>query len=241
MKEYKHNACPQWYAASKEKKKKMFKPRYDPSINNTYLQRKLSSPHVKGEFIMDRLRREADAEKERIMIQSDIIFAPLNNQPDADLIAPWDAAVIWAERPSGNKESTKAKKKALGLIATHVHGIYGMHKHIFRQRDTGGSFTDQPIDRRQDQLRKLSQEFASKPLLEDVPDIPDQATLDRWRASYAYKYDAEQNLKNGEQGWSRFPWNVALRELCVIKARSLGPYKVVANNFYERFKLVAPR
>ena len=57
--------------------------------------------------------------------------------------------------------------------------------------------------------------------------------LARYCASYAYKYDAEVSFGK----WSRFPWNVAFREL---KASALGPYKAVTSNFYGQFKLVKP-
>lgn len=198
---------------------------------------------------MDHLREVATKERERLLIEVDQIFAPLLNEPDSALIAPWEAAVKWADMPTNSKESAKSKQKALGKIAIHVQAMFRRNKGIFaRAREqsnaadasnkSGPEFTHLSIEVRQDELRALSKAFWSEPLLENVPDIPDQETLDRWRASYAYKYDAEQNLKNGEQGFSRFPWNVALRELCAIKARSIGPYKVVSNSFYERFKLV---
>lgn len=247
-KQYFHPRGPQWQVASKEKKRKSSKPRFDTS-NEAYLQRDYTSPYVKGIFIMDHLREVANRERERLLIEVDQVFAPLLNEPDPALVAPWEAAVKWAKMPTNNKESAKSKEKVLCKIAIHVQAMYRKNKGVFaRAREqssavdasskSGSEFTHLSIEVRQDELRALSKAFVSEPLLEDVPDIPDQETLDRWRASYAYKYDAEQNFNGGEQGWSRFPWNVALRELCAIKARSIGPYKVVSNSFYERFKLV---
>ncbi|KAF8197621.1 hypothetical protein BJ912DRAFT_1056008 [Pholiota molesta] len=143
------------------------------------------------------------------------------------------AAVAWAEDGTLGPEIKKRKIMELAQIAAHVHNIYKREKNVFRKRaskpdqDPRSRFTELPIEVRQDELRSSRG--------------PDDATLSRWRASYAYLYDAEQNLKNGKQGWSRFPWNVAFRALCTIKAAALGPYQVVTSNFYERFKLVNPR
>ena len=59
-------------------------------------------------------------------------------------------------------------------------------------------------------------------------------------ASYAYVYDWKMRSRSSNHvgdGWSRFPWNVAFRELCQIKAAAVGPSKTVTTTFYENFKL----
>jgi len=55
----------------------------------------------------------------------------------------------------------------------------------------------------------------------------------RLRASYAYVYDSKQHERGA--GWSRFPWDVAMRELCAIKAQAVGRTKTVSEDFYARF------
>ncbi|KAF9478503.1 hypothetical protein BDN70DRAFT_44221 [Pholiota conissans] len=244
-----HHGQPQWIAASKKDKKKKFAQAKIDKSNVAFLKRDQTSAHVHGKFIMDRLHIAAEVERERLFTEIEKIFAPLNIEPDPDLIAPWKAAVAWAEDDSLGVEIKKRKKLELSLIAQHVQGLYKKQKEIFRKRPSrdqdknGPGFTDLPIEVRQDELRSLSRAFASEgpQIGDDLKIVPDKATLSRWQASYAYLYDAEQNCKNGEQSWSRFPWNVAFRELCSIKASTLGPYQVVTTGFYERFKLVAPR
>jgi len=215
-------------------KKKSSKSKGNMS-NIPYLKRKYSSQWVQGKFIMDDLRNAAIKEKEHQLTEVDTIFKPLENEPDADLIRPWADAEAWAER--GEPTFVKKKKLDLSRIAKHVHEMYRQHKKHLKNHnnlDTGVNFTDLPIEARQDKLRSVSKAFVSGPQIEDLETIPDAAMLARYRASYAYKYDAEMSFGK----WSRFPWNVAFRELCLIKASALGPYKVVTTNFYERFKLV---
>jgi len=55
----------------------------------------------------------------------------------------------------------------------------------------------------------------------------------RLRASYAYKYDHEVRFS----GWTRFPWDVAMRELGAIKARATGRHKTIAGEFYDHFNM----
>lgn len=243
-----HQSQPQWVVSSKkDKKTKSAQSRFDMT-NMSHLKRDENSPHVRGTFIMDKLITAAEAEKVRLLTEMETVFAPLNNEPDPDLVAPWKAAVAWAEDDTLGPEIKKRKKWELAQIAQHVQNIYKREKSIFRKRakpdqDSRFRFTELPIEVRQDELRSLSRAFVTEgpQIGKELLILADDATLSRWRASYAYLYDAEQNLKNGKQGWSRFPWNVAFRALCTIKAAALGPYQVVTNNFYERFKLVTPR
>ncbi len=232
-----HTRPPQWKEFISNKKDKSKAPKFDTS-NMKYLERDNKSPFVKGKFVMDILVNAADREKERLFVEMKRVSAPLDEGPDPDLILPWDNLVQWAER--GKPEAVEMKRRDLGRIAIHVHQVYRMHTAILitsRSKGPGSShFTGLPIEERQDRLRKVSKAFASGPPLEDLPTIVDKDQLARFRASYAYKYDAEQ--KQQHDGWSRFPFNVAMRELCDIKARTLGTHKVVQNSFYERFKLL---
>lgn len=199
-----------------------------------YLERDSKSPYVNGIFVMDVLVKAADREKERLFVEMNQVFAPLNEGPDPDLILPWDNLVQWAER--GKSEAIEMKRKDLGRIAIHVQQMYRMHSAVLITAKVKNHFTGLPIEERQDRLRKVSKAFASGPPIEELPTIVDKDQLARFRASYAYKYDAEQKEQHG--GWSRFPFNVAMRELCDIKSHALGAHKAVQNSFYERFKLL---
>ncbi|KDR73737.1 hypothetical protein GALMADRAFT_251555 [Galerina marginata CBS 339.88] len=227
---YSQGLGPKWKAASK---KKFAKSRLNTS-NTTYTKR---DEEKLGRFVMDVLRRAAEKEKDYLLGEMETLFRPLPKSPDPDLMRPWNAALEWAER--GNPDLVKQKKRDLDLIASHVQNIYLQHKQSITANAKGkanspANFTDLPIEVRQDRLRAISRAFQSGPDIAELPTFIDESMVARYRASYAYKFDAEQNTWDG---WSRFPWNVAMRDLCVIKAAALGPYKVVMTQFYERFKL----
>jgi RNA-dependent RNA polymerase len=198
---------------------------------------------------MDLIRSKAKEERTRVLTKIDTVFSSLNSKADPHLLQPWNDATQLAER--GSPESVKRKKLDLSLIALHVHAMYLEHRAKLTFKETPGptslngtskrtSFTKLPIEVRQDIFRALSRKFSSSPRPEELESIMDEATIARLRASYAYKYDAEMRSTTGN-GWSRFPWDVAMRELCAIKARALGPHKTVTTGFYERFKLSSHR
>jgi hypothetical protein len=147
-------------------------------------------------------------------------------EPDPDLIAPWLQAEKLADREF-DEEGIKRKQRDLKKIVEHVEKV----RKEWNKRPRGSAFTNLPIERRQDILRMLSRKFASiyssQDFLYSAPEIA------RLAASYAYKHD----LKGGKP--TRFPWDVALRELCHIKAHALGPWKTVTGGFYDRFQLKA--
>ncbi|KAF8969583.1 RNA dependent RNA polymerase-domain-containing protein [Flammula alnicola] len=202
LKLYNHPHGPHWQSSSKKDKKKSAKPKID-TTNIPFLKRDTTSQYARGVFIMDRLRTTADQERDRLLGEMETLFAPLCNKPDPDLTAPWDAAQAWAENGTGGADFTKMKRMDLSKIAQHVQTMYRKHKSILMGLAKSGSnsnihFTNLPIEVRQDQLRALSKAFATEgPQIEDLPTIADKATLNRYQASYAYKYDAEQNLKDG--------------------------------------------
>ncbi|KAF8912203.1 RNA dependent RNA polymerase-domain-containing protein [Gymnopilus junonius] len=226
---YSNSLGPRWKA---EMKKKIGKTN---ESNMTYTRRDVAKL---GPFIMDVLRHAADKEKDGLLTEMDIKFAPLRIALDPVLVAPWEAAEAWAERGS-NAELTRMKRYDLSIIAKHVQNIFNKHKEVIsvntRKKDSAG-FTNLPIEARQDRLRAISKEFYSGPQLSQLQLVPDEATLARWRASYAYKFDAEQHMR--KTGWSRFPWNVAMRDLCLIKASaSPGQYTPMIDEFAQRMKL----
>lgn len=205
-------------------------------------------------FVMNAIRDEGN--KEAAMHHSKIkqLFKASEKQnpiEDPDLTAPWlDAerrAVDYAMR---NNPFLLAD---LGIIKKHVEEVYANHrlrkdeavaKHGSKRRKIShkaGTFTDLAIEDRQDVLRASAREFASRPLPEST--FLSKQEISRLRASYAYKYDAEKNSRtNGRTGisvpgWSRFPWDVAMRELCSIKAEATGTTKTVQSSFYNRFTI----
>ncbi|TFK39284.1 RNA dependent RNA polymerase-domain-containing protein [Crucibulum laeve] len=228
---YGNSRGPEW------KPKDSKKPKVSKD-NSTYLPKRskkgCNSDHIHGPFVMDTLRTAAKSEAATLLARMDVVFSPLEINCDPQLTAPWTEAVQWAEQ--GPPDLVKLKRQDLDTIVAHVQSMYVDHRSALRSQ-TGSTcfFTTLPIEERQDIIRGLSKEFFDKPVLRDLSLIMDQSTLARLRASYAYQYDAEQNMKS--RGWSRFPWNMAMRELCSIKAVALGPYKTVTNGFYERFRL----
>ncbi|CAA7271026.1 unnamed protein product [Cyclocybe aegerita] len=233
LRTYHSTRGPEWKISKDTKKSK----HTADTRNLPVLKRDERSEFAKGRFIMDTLMRAAKKERDRLLAEMETFFKDERNttRPDPVLLQPWNNAEAWAA--TGCPHSVAEKKADLEKIKNHVHKIYKKERDRL-SASAKGSFTSLSIEVRQDILRALSKEFASYPDMADVPSIPDSATLARFRASYAYKYDMHEQ-KNRE-GWSRFPWNVALRELCAIKAAT-DPYKVVTNEFYERFKLTQRR
>lgn len=229
--EYYHPRGPQWKAADKKKKKRGSKI---DTTNLPYLQRRQDSPYVHGEFIMDILRIMAKKETDGLLADVEALFSKFKVEDDDNIAAPWNNAVAWAER-GDDLRIIRSKRKDLAIISQHVQHMFKTHGRMLRGVGKHSSFTERNISDRQDVLRALSLEFSSSPKLEDVPTIIDEDTLSRLRASYAYIYDREQC--SGKEGWSRFPWNMATRELCTIKAKALGPYKTVTDDFYQQLRL----
>ncbi|KAG5644364.1 hypothetical protein DXG03_008661 [Asterophora parasitica] len=216
---------PMW----KDKKPSKVKSEWHYVKNEPYTKRGPDSEFISGPFVMDVLDNQARKEKDRMLQILEEIFKPLEDMTDQDLIRPWMDAVESAKQ--GSPDLVRAKQKDLLTIAQHVETMYEVHR-----KDVKHSFTTWAIERRQDTLRGHSQRFATFPTLKDMEVIMDAGSISRLRASYAYVYDLEQR-RSFQQKWSRFPWDVALRDLCEIKAHSLGPSKTVTNSFYERFRL----
>ncbi|GJE99769.1 RNA dependent RNA polymerase [Phanerochaete sordida] len=95
------------------------------------------------------------------------------------------------------------------------------------------AFTGLRIEKRQDVLRACSKSFHS--LLADlhVFQLSDRELL-RYIASYAYIWDHETTGR-----WTRFPWDVAFRVLCEIKAEAVtrGNTKTTTAEFYYKMTI----
>ncbi|KAK0206463.1 RNA dependent RNA polymerase-domain-containing protein [Desarmillaria ectypa] len=163
---------------------------------------------------------------------------------DEELAAPWNEACLITERLQ-----SRDRQKDLDAIKKHVQNVYQKHrsqvngvhgrKNVHASPKKGAAFTDLPIEARQDELRALSKEFAAKPLPEDLVATTGMEVA-IIKASYAYIYDLEQRASAGKK-WTRFPWDMAMRELCAIKARATGHWKPLNGDFYERMMIKVRR
>ena len=180
-----------------------------------------------GKFVMDHLHKviQTECTKEFKRIEEMLVTdscAPRDN----DLAAPWEDACERARKLS--ELGYPKMQEELDLIKAHVEAMHDKEK-IMRSTNKGQkhkTFTDLPIEKRQDVLRAASREFHSKPadLLCFSPH-----ELRRVKASYAYVYDYNKMFNK----WSRFPWNVGMRDLCEIKAEAVGVPKTLSNEFYH--------
>ena len=201
-------------------------------------EQNLQRPNFLGRFIMDELHKQAEEEGKHWLAKIESHFeAPNRCKLDEDLVAPWNKAIELSNRWATEENSTRMKEE-LEAIAQHVKNIYSDHRGSLASPNKGlrnspkkaVPFTGQPIEVRQDTIRNLSKKFASFPppgkfLMHDEE-------IARLRASYAYKYDHEMRLS-----WTRFPWDVAMRELGAIKARVAGRQKTIAGEFYDHFNM----
>nr|GAT59926.1 predicted protein [Mycena chlorophos] len=223
----------------------------------------LQRPFKLGPFVMDEIYRHTDKKwnttdwgrklKEEVDLKFD------RKRPhvvDSELTAPWlefqaqETLRITAQKAENvkiqavaeyaqnNEELKKIAQELLDklekgvtsdldLIREHVKEVYVAH-----QKKIGRSFTKMKIERRQDVLRELSRQFAEG--TKKLSMSADQGL--KLMASYAYFYDCDQR-KGRSPGWSRFPWDVAFRELCLIKTRATKTMKPVASGFYNLFQM----
>lgn len=113
-----------------------------------------------------------------------------------------------------------------------------------RRKGSGGSavsgvggnvatFTTRSIETRQDQLRRMSREFAGGASAAETFAFSREEVA-RLRASYAYLYDWTRKSTNGG---SRFPWSVAMRDLGDIKLKARKDFKPISQDFYEKMTM----
>ncbi|KAJ7638893.1 RNA dependent RNA polymerase-domain-containing protein, partial [Roridomyces roridus] len=184
-----------------------------------------ATPHVVDEDLTapwltfvekETAKREAEDHQraDRLLLATSILNAP----------GMADSARAVAARVK--EEAQVISETDLDKIKNHVKRIFEAHKSKIDKK-----FTKLPIERRQDILRELSLDFATGP-----PGLSmgtEEAA--RIKASYAYWYDSDTR-KHWEVKWSRAPWDVAFKELCLIKTRKLG-LTPVSSEIYDRMRI----
>lgn len=204
--------CPEWKEIGEETR---------PEINEINVQR----PRGMKEFVMDAILTHARNHRDTKLKQVDTAFAETHGLRDPSLMKPWHGAQARARRVKDSNDDVAMKMEAeLSRIQEHVEKMREEYKRRIRF-----NFTSKKIEERQDILRSLARSFAAAPDLDSFLFFSSEEVA-RLRASYAYIHDLAR-------GPTQFPWDVAMRELGTIKARSLGPSKTVTLGFYERFVL----
>lgn len=209
-------------------------------------QPRVPRPQNMGKFVMDYLHDQAEKEGGDWLVRIDALFEAVPRSGlDEDLAAPYKRAVELANKWETVEKNDRMKRE-LKELEQHVAKSYSDHRGEVSNSPRKGkgsptkgksaSFTDLPIEIRQDRIRKLSREFASFPKPNQFMMADEEVA--RIRASYAYVYDFEQR-KYHFTYFTRFPFDVAMRELCGIKARN-GRYKAVSCEFYDQFKMKEP-
>lgn len=150
---------------------------------------------------------------------------------DADLEAPWLDAVARTADPAVGC----LLEKDLECIKRHVEEQY-----VLAEKDA--NFSKKPIAERQDALRMRSLAFITGPKMwgEEGAELSAMWTdeaLESVRASYAYVHDCNARLYRGR--YSRFPFDVAARTLCRIKAKAVGRETHLAGFVADRMKLMS--
>ncbi len=230
---------PMWKAETEEEKER----------NNQRNEARVRRQPKLGKFIMDVLYDQATNEGDKWHARIDEHFSKVSrNGLDEDLAGPWNRAVELGERWATEEGNDRIKRELEGL-KKHVARLWEENrtqmlptprKQIKNSPTKGKSaaFTDLPIEVRQDKFRILSKAFIAFPRPNQF--IMADEEVARIRASYAYVHDFDQKKSSGTNNFTRFPWNVAMRELCAIKARATGRHKTVSGDFYDHFNMKHP-
>ncbi|KAH9482728.1 putative RNA-dependent RNA polymerase SHL2 [Psilocybe cubensis] len=213
------------------------------NLNEVHAKR----PQHLSRFIMDDLYRQAEDEGKKWYPRLEKAFCERPVKIDEDLAAPWRLALEMATRWMKD-ESNSRMANDLERIKYHVEVVYNEHRGEMgspkkptktpkKSSGSGSSFSELPIEVRQNKIRELSQKFNSRPTKDEL--FMAEEEIARLRASYAYVYDFE--MRRGLNGFTRFPFDMAMRELCLIKSRAIGRMKAVTGDFYDHFNMKHPK
>ncbi|KZT73517.1 hypothetical protein DAEQUDRAFT_721575 [Daedalea quercina L-15889] len=214
-------------------------------------------------FVLEQLYRELQVQCDALRKRLDTLFPEKKRDTkpalDEHLAAPWRDAEVRAAQVAAARGDGWMQAE-LDAIRVHVEAVYAEHAQRVksyssqsrtgsgagrkataaagsaRQGKGGAAISDRPIEQRQDIFRELSKAFDGGPAA--LPDGSallcfDKPTVRRLCASYAYIHDREQSFG----GWSRFPWDVAMRTLCQIKVEALGGGKALMEDFYNKMAI----
>ncbi|VDC03109.1 unnamed protein product [Peniophora sp. CBMAI 1063] len=236
MKRYRTSQYPAW----KIRLNSLRNPR-KTSDNNPYLKRDVEKL---GAFILTRLDDIIHKESNLQLARAEGCFKGLDKvtKPDADLTKAYNEALARAnKRFSEKKDSTMLEElEKLQDIVRKAFEAHAQAKEAARPQQNGKrgkdhSFTNLSIEKRQDILRAISVQ------LDSYPD-PKNCDLEcfsyeeavRVRASYAYHYAYVHKRPSNP---SRFPFDVAMRELCLAKARSRPGWHAVASHIHDAMRV----
>ncbi|KAG2056931.1 hypothetical protein BDR06DRAFT_980975 [Suillus hirtellus] len=206
-----HKRSPEWKECGEEK----------PETNEMNAQR----PKGMKEFVMDAIMSHARNHRDLKLQLVDSAFSRHHGHRDSSLEKPWQDAESRLQRVKCNNEhAALTMEMELSKIRKHVEKMREEYRKSIRR-----SFSGLKIERRQDILRSLARDFSAAPDVSSFLFFSSEEVT-RLKASYAYIHECPNFT-------GQFPWDVAMRELGMIKARSLGPSKTVALGFYERFVL----
>ncbi|KAF8913977.1 RNA dependent RNA polymerase-domain-containing protein [Gymnopilus junonius] len=201
-------------------------------------------PSALGRFIMDELYKQASSEGDHWLADVEKFFQLKGPcKEDEHLSAPWLKALKKAEQWQEQEHNFRMTQE-LEKIRCHVEQVYNEHRNELSSprkpsrtspKKSGPSFTDLPIEVRQDKIRQLSKKFTSFPPPDEF--LTSEQDIASIRASYAYVYDLKQRERFSSSNFTRFPFDVAMRELAAIKARARGRFKAVDGDFYDHFNM----
>jgi hypothetical protein len=147
----------------------------------------------------------------------------------------------WRPRGAHAASRKAGEPRPKGMLAEyneidkHVRAIFDEHKVKIASIGTGKQkdhrFTELSIQTRQDILRSVSRSFDSFPPREDKGfnlKFFSYREAVRVRASIAYYYAWHM-----QHGPSRFPWDVAMRELCDIKAKVRPGWRPIFGELHD--------
>ena len=220
----------------------------DRERNEQSNESNIKRPQELGRFIMDDLHKQAEVEGNKWLARLDDEFKTDGLcKLDKDLAAPWYNAQRLGEKWKAEESNGRFLADLISL-QKHVASLYDEYRtEINSPRKPSRTspskkekpFTSLPTEVRQDKIRKLSKRFVAFPPAGHF--LMMEEDIARVRASCAYVYDYETRKSYSTNNYSRFPWDLAMRELCTIKARATGRFKTVAGHFYDHFNMKHPK
>lgn len=197
--------------------------------------RSCERPASMPRFIMDIIAEELKKERNvQLEIAEKRLRPPLTTK-DPHLVAPWNDFLVEVARPGAPAQLARCQAD----IMRHIRELREEWKKSLNANAAGGKgpgskkFTDLPIEKRQDILRRLSRTFQLA--VNDVHAtyrLFDIHFYRRVMASYAYVHDTDV-LRNN---YSQFPWDIAMRMLCEIKANAVsnGRTRTILEDFFNK-------